>query len=243
MIRFGVGVIRRISTTMKRALIATFSLCCLSASVLLGSSITIGSDNAANDFPFSGPFFGYAGTDYQEAYASTDFSGPIEITGIDFFLGDDFTGTLYAGTYTLSLSVITSDIGSLSSTDLSSNLGSDNTVFETVTLSGAAPSTLTFTGTPFTYNPADGNLLLDISVAGGKGGSTAAYEDNNGVGTAIARYQNFGMGNGDGLGLVTEFDSNVGQATTPEPASLSLLLGCGLAGLLVRRSRRQTSKP
>ncbi len=228
---------------MKRALISTVSLCCLSASVLLGSSVTIGNDNAANAFPFSGPFSGYAGTDYQEAYASSDFTGPTEITGIDFFLGDGFTGSLYSGTYTLSLSVISSDIGSLSSTNLSSNLGSDNTVFETVALSGKAPNTLTFTGTPFLYNPAQGNLLLDISVAGGSGGGTAAYKDNNGVGDAIARYQNFGLGNGDGLGLVTEFDSNVGLATTPEPASLSLLLACGLVGLLILRSRRRTSKP
>jgi hypothetical protein len=227
---------------MKKAAIAIFSLCCVSLGTLLGSSLTVGTDNAANDFPFSGPFYGYAGTDYQEAYASSDFSGPIEITGIDFFLGDGFTGNLYSGTYTLSLSIISSGIGSLSSTNLSGNLGSDDTVFETVALSGAAPGTLTFTGTPFLYDPSLGNLLLDISVAGGSGvGSTGvAYEDNNGVGTQVARYQNFGGGNGDGFGMVTEFDSNSGAAVAPEPATLSWLLGCGLAGLLFRRSRRQT---
>src|ERR1700722_1492050 len=226
---------------MKRALIATISLCCVSVATLLGSSVTIGSDNGANGFPFSGPFIGYTGTDYQEAYASSDFTGPMEITGIDFFLGAAEKGTLYSGTYTLSLSVISSDIGSLSSTDLSSNLGSDNTVFETVNLSGAAPSVLTFTGTPFLYDPSQGNLLLDISVAGGSGGSGSFYQDNEGVGSGVARYQNFGSGNGIGLGLVTEFDANSSQSTVPEPGTLSLLGCCGLVGLLVQRLRRRSS--
>ena len=60
---------------MKRTLIYTFSLCCLSIGTLLGSSITIGTDNGSNDFPFSGPFYGYPGTDYQEAYASERLLG------------------------------------------------------------------------------------------------------------------------------------------------------------------------
>jgi hypothetical protein len=227
---------------MKRALITLLSLSCVSLGTLLGSSITIGTDNGSNDFPFSGPFYGYTGTDYQEAYASTDFSGPIEITGIDFFLGAGFTGDLYGGTYTLSLSVISDSIGNLSTTDLSSNLGSDNTVFETTTLGGAAPKVLTFTGTPFLYDPSMGNLLLDISIAGGTPGATgvAAYQDSEGSGTAIARYQNFGLEDGVGFGLVTEFDSNTGAAaTTPEPGTLSLMACLGLVGLVAQRLRRR----
>jgi len=224
---------------MKRTLITLGSLFCISVGTLLGSSITIGTDNGSNAFPFSGPFYGYAGTDYQEAYASSDFSGPIDITGIDFLLGPGFKGQLYAGTYTLSFSIISDDIGSLSSTDLDGNIGSDNTVFDVVTLGGNAPNVLTFTGTtPFLYNPADGNLLLNISVANGTGGSSAAYQDSEGSGTGIARYQNFGLTNGVGYGLVTEFDSNVAMATTPEPGTLSLVVCLGLVGLLVQRLRR-----
>src|SRR5579862_3125886 len=210
---------------MKRTLVAILSLCCFSAGTLLASSVTVGNDNGSNDFPFSGPFFGYAGTDYQEAYASSDFSGPILITGIDFFLGPGFTGSLYSGTYTLSLSTISAGIDTLSSSNLTGNLGSNDTVIDTVALSGAAPSVLTFTATtPFLYDPSQGNLLLDISVAGGHGGSTAAYQDNEGIGAAVARYQNFGGGNGLGLGLVTEFDSTTSSAVTPEPGTLSLVL-------------------
>jgi hypothetical protein len=227
---------------MKRALITLLSLSCISLGTLLGSSITIGTDNGSNDFPFSGPFYGYTGTDYQEAYASSDFSGPMLITGIDFFLGAGFTGDLYSGTYTLSLSIISDSIGSLSSSNLSSNLGLDNTVFETTTLHGAAPQVLTFTGTPFLYDPTLGNLLLDISIAGGTPGAKggAAYQDSEGSGTEIARYQNFGLNNGLGFGLVTEFDSTTGAAsTTPEPGTLSLMACLGLVGFVAQRLRRR----
>lgn len=225
------------SHNVRRAAGAMFLLGCVSVGTLFGSSLIIGSDNGANGFPFGGPYYGNVGGDYQEAYASSDFSGPTLISSIDFFLATDFTGDLYSGTYTLSLSEISTNIGSLSSSNLASNIGSDNTVFETVTLSGSAPNELTFSGTPFLYVPSAGNLLLDISVSGGSGGKGVAFEDNEGVGTAVARYQNFGSGNGLGYGLVTEFDSPSSITAAPEPGMLSLLC-CGLAGIFVRRLRR-----
>jgi hypothetical protein len=98
---------------------------------------------------------------------------------------------------------------------------------------------LTFTGTPFLYDPSLGNLLLDISVTGGSGGSGAAFEDSEGTGTSLARYQNFGSGNGLGYGLVTEFDSTASMANTPEPGTLPLMACLGLVGLLVQRLRRR----
>jgi len=223
---------------LRRAAGTMILLCALSVGTVFGSSVTIGSDNGSNAFPFGGPFGTNTGSDYQEAYAASDFSGPMLITGIDFFLGNGFTGSLYAGTYTLSLSVISSNIGSLSSTNLAGNIGSDDTVFEVANLKGSAPSVLTFTGTPFLYDPSLGNLLLDISITGGKGGSTAAYQDSEGVGTGIARYQNFGLNNGLGYGLVTEFDSTASMANTPEPGTLPLMACLGLVGLLVQRLRR-----
>ncbi len=222
--------------SLKRVMVAMLFTCCVTAGSLLASSVTIGTYNGENGFPFGGPYFGNSGTDYQEAYAGSDFSGPISITSLDFFLAPGVTGDLYSGTYTLSLSVISSNIGSLSSSDLAGNIGADNTVFETVTLSGSAPNMLTFTGAPFLYNPALGNLLLDISVAGGSDGKGVAFEDNEGVGTELARYSNFGAGNGEGMGLVTEFDFS--PTAIPEPGMLSLL-GCGLAAVVVGHLRRR----
>ena len=224
--------------SMRRTAGAIFVLGCVSVGSLLGSSITVGTDNGGNDFPFGGPFFSNPGTVYQEAYASTDFSAPELITGIDFFEQAGFTGSIYSGTYTLSLSMISASIGSLSTTNLASNLGADNTVFDTVVLSGTAPSKLTFTGTPFLYDPSQGNLLLNISITGGSGGKGVAFQDNEGVGTSVARYQNFGSNNGLGWGLVTEFDSLSGGPAVPEPGTMSLF-GCGMAAvLLVKRLRR-----
>ena len=231
---------RRGIQNARRSTGALALLCCVSVGTVLGSSLTIGSDNASSAFPFGGPFYGNTGTEYQEAYSGSDFSGPVSITGIDFFLANGFSGSLYGGTYTLSLSVISSDIGSLSSSDLASNVGSDDTVFESVALSGAAPNMLTFSGAPFLYNPSEGNLLLDISIAGGSGGSGVAFEENNGVGDSLARYQNFGTNNGDGYGLVTQFDSS-SAADTPEPGMLAFL-ACGLAAMaLAGRLRRRSS--
>jgi hypothetical protein len=84
---------------MKRTIVAMVFLCCVSACTLLGSSITLGTDNGGNGDPFGGPLAGFPGTRYQEAYASSDFSGPISVTGIDFFLEAGEGGSLYGGTY------------------------------------------------------------------------------------------------------------------------------------------------
>src|SRR5215472_7901200 len=112
---------------------------------LWASSITIGVGNGTNAFPFGGEVGGNPGTQYQQAYASTDFTGlgPFLITSIDFLNG---RGTLATSTYSFYFSIITAGINTLSNSNLNSNLGADNSLFASEALSGAAPPTLTITG-------------------------------------------------------------------------------------------------
>ena len=210
---------------------------------LSAGSITVGTDNSGNSFPFGYSVTG-PGTQYQEAYSDSLFSDPITITSIDFFLQPNslnIVNTFYTGTFTLSLSVIPGDVNTLSDTDLDSNLGSDNTLFTTVDLSGVAPDELTFTGTPFLYNPADGNLLLNIDISNITGNGTAVFQDVGPDGpSTIARYQNFGTGT-TGYGLVTEFDF---ETAAPEPGTVGLLTaGLGTLALFAIRRRGKCKKP
>lgn len=224
---------------MKRIICTTVFLCCAAPWSLIADSITLGTDNGGNADPFAGPFSGFPGTEYQEAYAGSDFSGPISITSINFFLEPGYSGTtLTSATYHVSLSTIATNIDDLSDTDLESNLGGDDAVFSTVDLSGTAPETLTFTGGPFLYDPSLGNLLLDIQIGDITSGGSAAFEDGDGDGPpGIVRYSNLYNGT-TGYGMVTEFDysdtDNLSNLDIPEPSTL-ILFACGLAGLFVRR--------
>ena len=72
---------------------------------------------------------------------------------------------MLSGTYQVSLSTTSKPVNGLSS-NLASNIGADNTVIFTGNLGGTGTvSSFTITGTaPFVYDPAAGNLLVDIVV-------------------------------------------------------------------------------
>ena len=173
-------------------------------------------------------------TRYQQAYAASDFStagGIMLITSVDFLNGG---GKLAPSTYSLYFSTITAGIDTLSNVNFDSNRGADNTLFATLTLDGTAPPTLTFSGAPFFYNPAHGNLLLDIVVSPGgvdaNGGFGANYLSNESASGVFSRYHNFGSGN-YGWGLVTQFD----YQAVPEPTVTAFIC---VALLLAGTSRR-----
>lgn len=190
-----------------------------------------------NYFPFGGGF-GTGGTRYQQAYAASDFSGigaPFLITGVDFLNG---SGKLAPSTYSLYFSTITAGIDSLSDVNFDANRGADNTLFASLTLAGTAPPTLTFSGTPFFYNPAHGNLLMDIVVSPGgvdaSSGFGALYLSSSNAFGIFSRYHNFGTVT-TGWGLVTQFDYQV----VPEPAVTTLIcVSVLLGGTFARRARR-----
>ena len=95
---------------------------------------------------------------------------------------------------------------------------------------------------PFFFDPAGGNLLLDVRNF--SGGSTTQFDAVNVTGDSVSRVQAFDVGSATGaqlafpsLGLVTQFTTSPPTVGIPEPSTL-LLLGAGLAGLLPRVCRR-----
>lgn len=197
-----------------------------------------GGTPSGNFFPFGSVPGSNPGTIYQQIYDASSWTEAVTISGISFF---QFDGTnLRSGTYTLYLSTSARTVGSvnpLSTSDYDSNRGPDNALFGTFVLGGAMlDGTLTFTGTPFTYDPALGNLLLDlrISDAGPNPTDPARFQLRNAV-PFFSRAHNFSsaLPYNESFGLITEFNS----VPVPEPSTW-LLFGLGVAGLACWRGAR-----
>lgn len=129
--------------------------------------------DSGNQFPFNPRSVGVSTIRYQQVYSASEFApGTYTITQIAFRttpLDAPFSGT--TGTLQVDLSTTSASPDHLSTT-FSDNLGADTqTVFNgpwevSTTNSGVFDLVLTLT-TPFVYNPALGNLLLDVRNFGG----------------------------------------------------------------------------
>jgi hypothetical protein len=173
---------------------------------------------------------------YQQVYASADFTGTMTITDLVFYDSFNGPGAPVSGTYTIDLSVTSAPVNGLDLTNLSNNIGShDQVVF-----SGSLPA---FSGdelilplsTPYTYNPSGGNLLMNVYSPNVSGGSLFLDARNGSAGDLFSRAMTPGGGatGNDGWGLVTGFTIAV-----PEPATWSMLiLGVAMIGFAARRRR------
>ena len=204
--------------------------------------------NSNNGYPFDLGQTGLTSQRYQQVYAASQFGGGGLITQIifrpDAFAGNAFTSTLPDIQIDLAYSSAPDD--GLSTTYANNITAGDTIVFARGPLALHSAFTgppdgpkdfdivITLT-TPFFYNPALGNLLLDVRNFGA--GSTtvfdAVFTSGDGVSRVYSQNVNFTTGSTDTLGLVTGFN------IVPEPGTAMLLAGGGTLLALFGGCRRR----
>ena len=229
---------------------AVFLLVLIASTPLMAGTLVVGNPPdfaTGNCFPFGCNYDQFtANNEYQQVYSNTLFSGPITITGLEFYnTQQDRGGTgMNTGTFTIDLSTTLADWNTLSTTP-ASNLGGNNTqVFSgSLAQAWAFGDTLSITfSTPFTYTPGVGaNLLMDVVATGTSDLRGDIGFDVNLGNTYFGRYYDNGSGNvNNGFGLVTGFDYGPNVEPVPEPASILLVpAALGVLALLRKRNRER----
>jgi MYXO-CTERM domain-containing protein len=220
-----------------------------------GDATTEGNSN--NVSPFSAGWFGTNPTArYQQVYNSNQFAAAgstMDIGAIAF----RFASIVAAQTETdvfpdvqIDLSTTAAAADGLSAT-FANNVGANNTVVYSGPLTlvgtplGDSPNPFNLVinlQKPFIYTPAQGNLLLDISIDGAGSFPLSALDADFTAGDGTSRVWtpfngsvNSSTGNVDTLGLVTEF---LPPSGAPEPSTMAMGgLALVAAGLLRKRRR------
>ncbi len=233
----------------------------LTATAVHAQSVVVPGGNAGTEgnqnnlIPFS-----FNNNRYQQVYGASAFAGVpaggAYLTQIAFRPDAEF-GAAFASilpSVRIDLAVTMAAVDGLSTT-FASNLTSGSTIVYGGVSGAALALSSAFTGpaggpkafdiiitftTPFFYDPALGNLLLDVRNFGG--GTTTLFDAQSMLNDSISRVGTFGGGVGsatgnfaDSLGLVTKF--TYAPAAAPENAESALLLGLGAGALFWLRRR------
>jgi len=177
---------------------------------------------------------------WQQDYSSSFFgSSPISISSFSFVNYGDVTGPISYPSFSITFSTTSVTPGSLSTT-YSANVGADaTTVFSgPITLTDIGGLTTFNLTTPFTYDPSQGNLLIDIDHGASSSGDPMSFisydTEPTGLLQRVADGPDTAIGNDFGFGtLQTEFAAS----PTPEPCTLALA-GFGSLSLLAFRRRK-----
>ncbi len=173
--------------------------------------------NQANNYPFNITTSGASNLRYQQVYANSQFgavpSGGSWITAVSFRPGGLAFSNATLASIQIDLSTTPNGPDALNPIFANNDGADDKVVFNgPLTLSsGATGSPRAFDiviplTTPFFYNPAAGNLLMDVRNA--DGGITSSMEEVSATNDSVSRlYNSVGpaMGQSDSGGLVTQF--------------------------------------
>jgi hypothetical protein len=215
----------------------------------LAATVTIGTGApgySGNCYPFSCFAGDYGGSTFQEIYSGSAFGGPVKIDSASFFFSGSgaFGGNGEMDSASYHVTFWTSSLAPGGLTNIGAlNVGAQIGDFGTVSFGGPMPSTLTISGAPFLYNPAAGNLVMQVDVTGltqAVGYQSFFQNDVSGATQRYWAYNGSPVGSLDYLAeyngaLVTSFD----VSPVPEPAEWTLLLlGVGALGAALRTRRR-----
>lgn len=218
------------------------SLFALAMSNAQAGIVTIGN----HDFSNADLMFPYA-MRYQQLYDASQFADAINITRISFFAFPMGAETEWNGvsTYRMTVSTTTTALGALN-LRFADNVGADASVYDTETFSGAPAygDLISFTGS-FNYDPALGNLLVDIEriIDGPSAGVRIQAGFNLGEFDRAYSHSDTvlvesGGRNQDGYGARTRFDFGPVTTPVPEPETYVMLLaGLSLLGFVARRRK------
>jgi hypothetical protein len=215
-----------------------------------------GSDN--NGFPFWPVGANPPSMRYQQVYASSEFASLLPAGALITHIA--FRGDAPAAAFSVTIPSVQVNLSTTTaspdgmSTTFANNVGPDDMVaFGPAPLPmrtpygslspGPKPFDAVITlDTPFYYNPARGNLLLDVRSIGGN--TIISLDAQDLLGDAIGRqYSSVSSGNLNSptastmrtsLGLVTQFMFE----PVPEPATFTLVCFCALASVINGRRLR-----
>lgn len=209
------------------------------ASLVTGASESV-EGNSNNNWPFGG------GNPYQQIYDSSYFSGPMTISGLAFRTDQFASGTFALSMSNISITLSTSNFDWLSaSSSIAANTGADAvSVFAgaksfniSTVNSPAKPFDVIFDfANTFDYDPANGDLAVNIAVSGYSETPNGHYLDAQ-SGPGMTRI--FGGGQSKSFGLVTQFTYEPASTVVPLPAALPLMAGgLGLLGVMGWRRKK-----
>jgi hypothetical protein len=199
-------------------------------------------DPLGNAIPFTNYHF-FPANRYQQLYAASRFAGPVWIDAIRFENGSSVRQgdptAVGAGTYLVRLG-LTDRAENALATDFDANPSGPLATF----LAGdVAAGSLRLAGTPFRFDPALGNLLLDVTVLSQVDFSSLGLDFSRDAADGTSRVFNTFPApfapttvRQDAFGLLTTFETR--SAAVPEPATLALLAaGLGVLALVAAQRK------